>query len=251
MSITVYIVSAVLVFIFSGLLAMAGLGAAFLFVPLFYYLGVPLSEATPTALLLNVVSLLFATINYWRGKLINWRVGVPVLIAAVILSPFGARLTQYVDKTLLLALFAAFLVFAGSMMLFYRARRREQPLNRAVEAGAGTGVGIIAGFLGGLLGVGGGNFILPVLTWLGLDTKVAAGTTALVVVFSSFSGFLGHATMGGLDPWFIGVMAVMAASGSIVGSQLMKTKVTNQQLKRVIGVLLWLIAIKMILDLLK
>jgi len=94
MSITIYVVSAVLVFFFSGLLAMAGLGAAFLFVPLFYYLGVPLTEATPTALLLNVVSLLFATINYWRGKLINWRVGLPVMIAAVVLSPVGALLTQ-------------------------------------------------------------------------------------------------------------------------------------------------------------
>jgi len=251
MSPTIYIISAVLVFVFSGLLAMAGLGAAFLFVPLFYYLGVPLAEATPTALLLNVVSLLFATINYWRGKLINWRVGLPVLIAAVILSPIGARLTQFVDKTLLLGMFAAFLLFAGFMMLFYKAKKRAQPLNRVVEVGAGVGVGTVAGFLGGLLGVGGGNFILPVLNWLGLDTKVAAGTTALVVVFSSLSGFLGHASMGGLDPLFIGVMAVMAAAGSILGSQLMKTKVSSQQLKRIIGVLLWLIAIKMIFDLVK
>jgi hypothetical protein len=53
MSPAIYLISAVLVFVFSGLLAMAGLGAAFLFVPLFYYLGVPLAEATPTALLLN------------------------------------------------------------------------------------------------------------------------------------------------------------------------------------------------------
>lgn len=251
MSPTIYIVSAVLVFIFSGLLAMAGLGAAFLFVPLFYYLGVPLAEATPTALLLNVVSLMFATINYWRGKLINWRVGVPVLIAAVILSPVGALVTQYVNKTVLLAMFAAFLVFAGAMMLFYKAKKREQALSRPVEIGAGAGVGTVAGFLGGLLGVGGGNFILPVLNWMGLDTKVAAGTTALVVVFSSLSGFLGHATMSGLDPWFVGIMAVMAAAGSIVGSQLMKTKLSSTQLKKVIGVLLFLIAAKMIFDLVK
>jgi len=251
MSTTIYVISAVLVFIFSGLLAMAGLGAAFLFVPLFYYLGVPLSEATPTALLLNVVSLLFATINYWRGKLINWRVGVPVLIAAVVLSPLGALMTQYVNKTVLLALFAAFLVFAGSMMLFYQAQKREQALSRPVEIGAGAGVGMVAGFLGGLLGVGGGNFILPVLNWLGLDAKVAVGTTALVVVFSSLSGFLGHATMSSLDPWFVGIMAVMAAAGSIVGSQLMKAKLSSTQLKKVIGVLLFLIAAKMIFDLVK
>jgi hypothetical protein len=251
MSITIYVVSAVLVFVFSGLLAMAGLGAAFLFVPLFYYLGVPLAEATPTALMLNVVSLLFATINYWRGKLINWRVGLPVMIAAVILSPVGALLTQHVNKTVLLAMFAAFLVFAGAMMLFYKAKKREQALSRPVEIGAGVGVGSVAGFLGGLLGVGGGNFILPVLNWLGLDTKVAAGTTAMVVVFSSLAGFLGHATMTGLDPWFVGIMAVMAAAGSIVGSQLMRTKLSSTQLKKVIGVLLFLIAAKMIFDLVK
>ena len=200
MSVTLYAVSAALVFVFSGLLAMAGLGAAFLFVPLFYYLGVPLAEAAPTALLLNVVSLLFATINYWRGKLINFRVGLPVLIVAVILSPFGARLTPHVDTRLLLGLFAAFLIFAGFMMLFYQAKKRERELSRRVEVAAGAGVGGVAGFMGGLLGVGGGNFILPVLNWLGLDAKVAAGTTALIVVFSSLSGFLGHATLGGLDP---------------------------------------------------
>jgi len=251
MSITIYVVSAILVFVLSGLLAMAGLGAAFLFVPLFYYLGVPLAEATPAALLLNVVSLMFAAFNYWRGKLINWRVGLPVLIAAVVLSPLGARLTALVDKTLLLGMFAAFLVFAGFMMLFYKTRQREQALSRPVEISAGTGIGAVAGFLGGLLGVGGGNFILPVLNWMGLDAKVAAGTTALVVVFSSLSGFLGHATLGGLDPIFIGVNALMAALGSIVGSQLMKTKVSSSQLKKIIGALLWIIAVKMIFDLFK
>jgi uncharacterized membrane protein YfcA len=217
-------------------------------VPLFYYMGVPLAEATATALLLNTVSLLFATVIYWRGQLINWRVGLPVLVTAVILSPLGARLTPSVDKRLLLSLFAAFLVFAGAMMLFYRAKPRQQALSRPVEMGAGTAVGAGAGFLGGLLGVGGGNFILPVLNWLGLEAKVVAGTTALIVVFSSFAGFLGHVSLGGLDPTFIGLMAVMAA-GSIVGSQLMKTRLSNQQLKRIIGVLLWLIAAKMIWDL--
>ncbi len=251
MSLTIYLISALLVFIFSGLLAMAGLGAAFLFVPLFYYLGVPLAEATPTALLLNVVSLLFAAINYWRGKLIHWRVGLPVLITAVVFSPIGARLTASVNKTHLLAMFAAFLIFAGFMMLFYKAQKREQALTRPIEFGAGVGVGSLAGFLGGLLGIGGGNFILPVLNWIGLDAKIAAGTTSLVVVFSSLSGFLGHASMGGLDPLFIGITAVMAAAGSIVGSQMMKTKISNAQLKKIIGVLLWGIALRMILDLIK
>ena len=51
-----YLVGGAAVFVGSGVMAMAGLGAAFLFVPLFYYMGVPLGEATSTALLLNAVS---------------------------------------------------------------------------------------------------------------------------------------------------------------------------------------------------
>lgn len=251
MSVSFYITSALVVFFFSGLMAMAGLGAAFLFVPFFYYMGVPLAEATPTALLLNVVSLVFAAINYWRGHLVNWRVGIPTLIAAVILAPVGARLTSFVDKQLLLGLFAGFLVFAGFMMLFYKAKARTKSLSQTAEATAGAGIGSVAGFLGGLLGVGGGNFIVPVLNWMGIDAKIAAGTTAVIVVFASFSGFLGHATLGGLDPLFVGLMALMAALGSLVGSQLMKTKVSSAQLKKMIGILLWLIAAKMMFDFVK
>lgn len=248
---TFYVLSAALVLVLSGLLAMAGLGAAFLFVPLFYYLGVPFSEATSTALLLNVISLLFATINYWRGRLIHWRVGIPVLVTAVLLSPVGARLTAYVDKHILLELFAAFLVFAGAMMLFFKARKREAEISRPIELSVGAGIGGMAGFLGGLLGVGGGNFILPVFNWMGLDAKVAAGTTALVVVFSSFSGFLGHASMGHIDPLFLGLTAIMAAAGSIIGSSLMKSRISSAQLKRIIGVLLWMIATKLVFDLIQ
>jgi uncharacterized membrane protein YfcA len=214
-------------------------------------MGVPLGEAVPTALLLNAVSLSFASVNYFRNKLINWRLGLPILIAAVALSPLGARLTPHVNKELLLGLFAAFLLFAGGMMLFYQPRQRERTLDSGAALATGLGVGGVAGFLGGLLGVGGGNIIVPVLNWLGLDAKVAVGTCALVVVFSSLSGFLGHVSLGGLDPMFIGLMALMAAGGSSVGSYLMTTKVSSSQLKRLTGVVLWLIAAKMIFDLLK
>jgi len=140
MTLTLYIVCAVSVFFFSGLLAMAGLSAAFIFVPLFYYLGVPLAEAVPAALLLNVVSLMFATVNYHRAGLINWRIGLPIMITAVLLAPLGAHTTPFVDKRLFLGMFSAFLVFAGCMMLFYKPKPRLQIMSRAIESGAGAPV---------------------------------------------------------------------------------------------------------------
>ncbi|MEP7379497.1 MAG: sulfite exporter TauE/SafE family protein [Chloroflexota bacterium] len=245
-----YVVGGLAVFVGSGVMAMAGLGAAFLFVPLFYYLGVPLGEATSTALLLNAVSLSAATIAYARGGLIDWRAGIPVLIAAVILAPLGAAITPQVDRELLLGLFVGFLVFAGAMMLFYRPRANDRDRGAAAEAGIGAALGSVAGFLGGLLGVGGGNIVLPGLTWLGLPAKVAAGTTALVVVFASLSGFLGHVALGGLDAVFLLTMAVLATAGSLVGARVMQTRLSSAQLKRFIGILLLVIAAKMALDLL-
>jgi uncharacterized protein len=245
-----YLVGGATVFLGSGVMAMAGLGAAFLFVPLFYYLGVPLGQATSTALLLNAVSLSMAAISYARGHLIDWRAGIPVLVAAVILAPVGAAFSVGVDRSILLGLFVVFLVFAGAMMLLYRPPAARTVRSPAAEVSVGTGVGGVAGFLGGLLGVGGGNIILPGLTWSGLDAKTAAGTTALAVVFSSFSGFLGHVAVGSLDPAFVGVMAVLATAGSGVGAYVMRTRLTSPQLKRFIGILLWVIAIKMALDLL-
>ena len=240
----------VIVLAFSGLMAMAGLGAAFLFVPLFYYMGIPLDQATPAALLLNAISLLAAAITYWKAGMIQWRIGLPVLILAVIFSPLGAMLTPWVNKDLLLSLFVAFLLFAASMMLFYRQKTTKMPMSRPVEIGAGGGVGAFAGFLGGLLGVGGGNFILPVLNGIGMETKAAAATTSVIVMFSSFSGFLGHMSVEKLDPVFLTVAGIGAVLGSLLGSWLMKKKISGRQLKVIIAVILYAVAVKMGYDVL-
>jgi len=244
-----YLVGGAVVLVFSAVMAMAGLGAAFLFVPLFYYLGVPLAEASAAALLLNAVSLSFATLAYLRAGFVHPRLGLPVLVAATVAAPFGAAVAPGVNRSVLIWLFVGFLVFAGSMMLFFRpaASSAARPRRRG-GLPAITGPGGVAGFLGGLLGVGGGNVVLPGLTWLGLDAKRAAGTTALVVMFSSLSGFLAHATFGTLDLGFLAVMATLAALGSLVGARIMTRRLSGRQLKTIIGILLFVIAAKMAVD---
>lgn len=237
-----YLVSGAAVLCLSALMSMAGLGVAFLVVPLLYWMGVPLPEAASTGLLLNAISLSFASVTYWRAGLVNLTVGGPIAMAAVAGAPAGARLAPRVPKTLLLAMFAAFLIFAGAMMLFYRRPAKQRSLARPAELGLGAGVGGLAGLLGGLLGVGGGNIILPVLNLYGLEPKVAAGTTALAVVFSSLSGFLGRIGVASLDPWLVAVCVVAAAVGSLVGSHAMTSRVSGGQLKRVFAVVLWGVA---------
>jgi uncharacterized membrane protein YfcA len=244
------VAAAVAVFFGFGAMSMAGLGAATLFIPIFYYSGTPLPEAISTGLLLNVVALGIVTPGHLRAKTVNLRLGVPILVVAAALAPLGARVSHTVNHNLLLILFAGFLVASGSLMLFYQRPDRTWAVPRPIEIGAGTAVGGVAGFLAGLLGVGGGAFVLPVLHGIGLDPKTATGTTALVALASSISGFASRATLGSLDVTFAVVTAASAAAGALIASRLAITRLSAGGLKKVIAIILWVIAIKMTWDVL-
>jgi uncharacterized membrane protein YfcA len=241
----VLIVAATLVFLFTTVLTIAGVGAAFIIIPTFYWLGIPLKEAMAVALLLNTFSMIFASANYIRRKLVVFQTAIPIIILAIIFSPLGAYSTKFFSEKLLLGLFIAFLVFAGSMMLFYRPKQRFSSQSAKKELASGVATGTFAGYLGGLLGVGGGNFIVPALVWLGFDPKKASATTAFIVIFSSLSGFFGHATVGHVNLTLLSFSAVGSIAGALVGSWLMTEKLQSRHVKTIIGIVLYGIAIKM------
>lgn len=247
----VYLIAAVVTFLFTTVLTIAGVGAAFILIPVFLALGVPLLTAMSTALLLNSLAMIFASISYARERLIVFKTAIPILIIAALLSPLGARTAEHLPREVLLWLFVGFLIFAGSMMLFYRPKEKQVETSLKKTIGYGAGVGSLAGYLGGLLGVGGGNFIVPVLVWLGYNPKKASATTAFVVIFSSFSGFLGHASIGNINIQLLILCAAGSIAGAILGAYLMKKKLSSKQVKYAIGIILYFIAVKMIWDLLK
>ncbi len=238
--------AASLVFLFTTVLTIAGVGSAFIVIPTFYWLGVPLTEAMAIGLLLNAISMTFASVNYIRYNLVLFRTAVPIIALAVVFSPLGAWSTRFFPKNVLILLFVLFLVFAATMMLFYKPKKKEEgPLSGGKELKTGIGLGIGAGYLGGLLGVGGGNFIVPALVWLGIDPKKASATTAFIVVFSSLSGFFGHTAMGTINWNLLAFAAVGSVAGAMAGSWLMHKKLDANQVKKVIGIVLYVIAAKM------
>jgi hypothetical protein len=238
---TIYLGAALVTLVFTTVLTIAGLGAAFILVPIYLALGVELHSAMATALLLNAIAMTFACARYIPAKLIDFRIALPILIVATALSPLGAYTSSHVPVATLKWLFIAFLLFAGSMMLFYKPKTRTLT-SSSRHIGSGVAVGGAAGYLGGLLGVGGGNFVVPVLVWLGLDPKRASATTAFVVIFSSFTGFLGQASVAQFDPALIGWTAGASIAGALLGAWLMHRKLQSSQVKRAIGVLLFFIA---------
>ena len=243
------VIMAIVVFVGFGIMSMAGLGAATLFIPIFYYSGVPLPEAISTGLLLNIIALSFSLPHRLKAGKVNFRLGLPIIIAAALLAPLGAAVSHSINRNVLLGLFAGFLIISGASMLFYQRSSRTLKVSQPVEIGTGTAVGSAAGFLAGLLGVGGGAFVLPVLHGVGVEPHEASAITALVALVSSISGFAARASLGSLDVTFVVVTGIAAALGALVASRFAIKRLSPLALKRVVAVILWLIAVKMIWDL--
>jgi len=244
--VTSFLIAAALPFGFTAVLTIAGVGAAFILIPVYVALGIDLRVAMAVALLLNAVAMTSAQPRFWRDRLVLPEVALPLIVVSMPLSPVGAYVSKFVPKELLLWLFVAFLVFAASMMVFHHPQERDhQPTRKQLWAYGGA-VGVAAGFLGGLLGVGGGNFIVPVLVWLGFNPKQASATTSFVVIFSSLAGFFGHATLGHVEWSLLGLTAVASALGAVAGAWLMSARLNRQQVKLLIGLVLYAVAGKML-----
>jgi uncharacterized protein len=244
------IIAGIVTLVFTALLTIAGVGAAFILIPVFLALGIEVHTAMATALLLNAVAMSVASVKFVRSGLVVWRVAIPILIVASILSPVGAWVSQGLDRQVLLWLFVGFLIFAAGMMLFYKPKERETSVSLRSLIGVGMGVGGLAGFLGGLLGVGGGNIVVPALVALGFDPKKASATTSFVVIFSSLTGFLGHLSLAGMDFGLLGWTVAGSAGGAALGSWLMVDKLKGRQVKLIIGLVLLAIAANMVRGLL-
>ena len=96
--------------------------------------------------------------------------------------------------------------------------------------------------MGGMLGLGGGFIVVQILMMMGYKTKEAAATTAMVVTFSSASGYLGHRVRVEMN-WELTVIVVIAVIiGSQLGGRYMTQKAKSKQMKLAYAVVLLLIA---------
>jgi uncharacterized membrane protein YfcA len=246
----VLLVSLILVLAF--LFSMLGLGGAMVYNPLMLWFGYDFkSVVVPAGLLLNGLTAASAAWVYYRRGMIDFGAGLPLVVASAVGAPLGALLTQVVPTNVLLWLFAATVLLAGGRMIIVSGSVeplavRGSPWQRVI-LGSSLGLGI--GAIAGLLGIGGGFLIVPLLIWIGYPTKTAAATSAFTVIFSSVTGFLGHLAVGHFD-WLLMVPAALAVIlGSQLGARFMHARMQPRQLKQLFGVVLLFVAGKLILGL--
>ena len=236
--------AALLTFVLTTLFSMAGVGAALILIPVFLVFGIELHTAMATALLLNAVGMSIASITFVRKGLVEWRLVLPLLVLAVGLSPVGVWAAHGMDRSLLLWVFVGFLIFAAAMMVWYRPKPRGNRASMTATLALGLPVGGAAGFIGGLLGVGGGNIIVPALVASGLEPKRASASASFVVIFASLSGFLAHVQVARLDTALLVATALATVAGAALGAWLATERLSADQLKRAIAIVLIAVAIK-------
>ncbi|MGQ9686510.1 MAG: sulfite exporter TauE/SafE family protein [Thiobacillaceae bacterium] len=246
-----HLIATSLVFVVSAVFAMLGLGGGMLYVPLFKWLELPLKTvAIPLGLLLNGVTSASALARYAREGLVDFRGGLPATLAAMVMAPLGARLTHSVPKDVLIGLFAALTLLAGLYSLQGSGRAdAPRPMSPRRRMVIGLALGGGEGFVGALLGVGGGFIVAPVLMMLGYGAKQAAGTTAFIVTFASVSGFAAHAAQGHIEPLLAVLTVIAALAGSQLGAWFMAKRAKPAWVKRLYGGLLLAVAAKLAWDL--
>lgn len=102
----------------------------------------------------------------------------------------------------------------------------------------------IAGYIGGLLGVGGGNLIVPALIWIGFDPRKAAATSGFIVIFSSLAAFFEHVLLGNINLPLLIVSAFSSIGGGLLRAWFLSFKLKGHQVKVLIGLVLYIVAIK-------
>ncbi len=110
------------------------------------------------------------------------------------------------------------------------------------------GFGLIAGILSGLLGVGGGIVLVPIMvTYLGITQHIAHGTSLAVIVPTALAGSIVYGLSGNINLTPALNLAIGSIIGASFGARWMK-KIPAKQLKQLFGVFLIIVGIRMVLS---
>lgn len=210
-----------------------GGGGSILTVPLLVYVfGLEPKEAIASSLLIVGIASISGAVQHWRAGNVRVREGLVFGIAGMVGAYLGGRMSAFLDGGLLLLLFAAMMLLTATAMW----RGRSSPTGKSADDMRSPVRLVLQGFavgsFTGLVGAGGGFLIVPALAlWAGLPMTTAVGTSLLIIVLKSGSGFLGYLSHVEVDYALAGAISATAIAGSFLGSWL-ATRVEPSSLRR-------------------
>lgn len=234
----------ILIFVVAFLYASVGHGGASGYLALMALFSITPDLMKPTALLLNIFVSLISFLQFYRAKHFSWKIFLPFGLASVPMAFLGGSIS--IDAAVYKNLLGVVLLIPIGKILFMNQVSVLELKNP--ESKIAVPIGGAVGFLSGLIGIGGGIILSPVLVLLKwTDLKQAAAISALFIFVNSISGFAGLLTQGIHISADIYVYVAIAAAGGAWGSFFGANKFNHNILKYLLVFVLTIAAVKLLL----
>ncbi|HEX7021743.1 MAG TPA: sulfite exporter TauE/SafE family protein, partial [Trueperaceae bacterium] len=208
-----------------GLLAgffggLVGLGGGVVIVPLLTgWMHLSQHKAHATSLVAVVFTGLLGALAYSQGGAVNWLAALLLTLAATLATTLSARFARHVPAAMLRRLFGYLLIITGLLLPL---EGLLPPLGFADSAVLMPLVllvgGLVVGSVSGLLGIGGGSIMVPLLVLaLGFDQHLAQGTSLAAMIPAALGGSIVHWRMGSVAKGLVVSLVVGVAAGSWFG----------------------------------
>lgn len=230
------------VFAVAVLYSSVGHGGASGYLGVMAFLAVSPSVTRPTALVLNLFVASIAFVQFYRAKHFDWKIFAPFAAASIPFAFIGG--TIQLPTTIYKIILGAVLILAA-VRLAIHIKSESEP--REPKIWLCLVLGALIGLVSGLVGVGGGIFLTPILllfNWT--ETKRAAGISALFILVNSISGLLGNYAQVLQLPSNVWFWIAAAIIGGIIGSTFGSRRFQSLTLRRVLAVGLLIAGLKLI-----
>jgi uncharacterized membrane protein YfcA len=234
-----------LILIVASLYSAVGHGGASGYLAVMSFILLDSSLMSTTALILNVLVAGIGTVQFNRAGHLSWRLAWPFVLLSIPAAFAGGMLK--VTELIYFLLLAGVLLFASYRLIRGAVAVREEapvPPSLPVALGAGGGIGLLSG----IVGVGGGIFLSPIMILMKwATTKQTAAISSFFIVVNSVAGLAGRFVRGGLEIGPIWPFVLGAAIGGVFGSYAGASRINSRTLRLLLGIVLLIAALKLVI----
>jgi uncharacterized membrane protein YfcA len=195
-----------------------------------------------SALTLNLFVSAVSFVAFYRGGYLKWKLVLPFVITSVPMAYIGAQ--TIVDPKIYKIILGIFLIFAVTRMLY---KPREYQKSHENNILISLIVGAVLGFFSGMIGIGGGIILSPLVILLHwANVKEAAAASALFIWLNSAAGLTGIYQAGFTPNPEILIWVVCAFIGGVAGGWVGSFKVSTLKLQYLLAGVLFIASLKLL-----